>query len=96
MRSSSGWSDLVYTSRKSIGMSARRLSVAARISRMCVYRIESRGTVPDRLVVLRIADALRISRDVALVSAGYAPESPDLILLLLNAASDRGDCRSQG
>lgn len=81
------WADLVYRRRLAIGLSVRALARAARCDRKYVDRMETDARVPSRDIVLRIAVALELNVDVALLCAGYAPRTPRVLRAALEAAA---------
>lgn len=69
-------------------MTQTQLSQDAEVSLSYVNRIERYGWVPSRAIVLRLAEALLLDADEALLRAGFAPESipPGQVLELIKPA----------
>lgn len=67
------WSQFVQSERKAKGLTRRRLAEMAGIDPSYVTLIERDGYVPRKEKVRSLAQALGVSLDQALLSAGYAP-----------------------
>lgn len=78
------WGDLVYDYRTRLRLSVRAFARRALVTPSYVLKMETRGAVPGRHVVLRVAAALDIQPDMALMAAGYSPVTP----AVLQAAAD--------
>lgn len=87
MKAAATWADLVYRRRIKLGLSVRALARAANCDRKYVDRMETDSRVPSRDIVLRIAAALTIKPDIALLVAGYAPQTLTVLLAALEAAA---------
>ena len=69
------WGRFVRESRIAAGIRSYRLASASHVEASYISLIECDGYVPSREIVLRIATALSVNRDIALAHAGYLPES---------------------
>lgn len=69
------FSEWLKAARQSAGLTLMGFGEKAGVSHSAILRLEAGDRSPSRDMVIKLADALGVSRDAALFAGGFLPES---------------------